>query len=165
MSALAHHALTERARPAAPDGASASWREEVGFASAVVARRARFFDLVVLGRSGRVIDVPYSDTIEQAILEAGRPVLIAPLGIGPAPCETIAIAWNDSASAARAVASAMPLLQQAKAVHVISAGKTGARPNEELAEYLAWHGITAASHSVAAVAGDTRKAEMAYPKS
>jgi len=158
MSAIAHHALPERARPAGPDGgvvgeASASWREEVGFASAVVARRARFFDLVVLGRSGRVIDAPYSDTIEQAILEAGRPVLIAPLRVGPPPCETVVIAWNDSASAARAVASAMPILRQAKAVHVISAGKAGARPNDELAEYLAWHGISAASHPAAPVAG------------
>jgi nucleotide-binding universal stress UspA family protein len=156
-AAIAHHSLPQRARPAAPTpGAtgdvSASWREELGFASAVVARRARFFDLVVLGRSGRVIDAPYSDTIEQTILEAGRPVLVAPLRVGPPPCATVVVAWNDSASAARAVASAMPFLQQAQEVHVVSVGKA-ARPNEELAEYFAWHGITAAWHPVAPVEG------------
>ena len=156
-AAIAHHSLPERARPAAPSdsaagGVSAAWREELGFASTVVARRARFFDLVVLGRSGRVIDAPYSDTIEQTILEAGRPVLIAPLRVGPPPCDTVIVAWNDSASAARAVASAMPFLQRARSVHVVSAGKA-ARPNDELAEYFAWHGIAAAVHPVTRVEG------------
>jgi len=154
-SAIAHHSLPQYAGPAAPKRgeATATWREELGFASAVVARRARFFDLVVLGRSGRVTDTPYSDAIEQTILEAGRPVLVAPLRVGPPPCDTIVVAWNDSASAARAVASAMPFLRQARAVHVISAGKPGARPSEELAEYFAWHGITAASHPVTPIEG------------
>jgi nucleotide-binding universal stress UspA family protein len=157
-AAIAHHSLPQCAGPTAPSGGaagdvSAAWREELGFASAVVARRARFFDLVVLGRSGRVTDTPYSDAIEQTILEAGRPVLIAPLRVGPPPCDTVVVAWNDSASAARAVASAMPFLRRAQAVHVISAGKAGARPNEELAEYFAWHGITATSHPVTPVEG------------
>ncbi len=157
-AAIARHSLPQRARPTAPSGgvagdASAAWREELGFASAVVARRARFFDLVVLGRSGRVTDTPYSDAIEQTILEAGRPVLIAPLRVGPPPCDTVVVAWNDSASAARAVASAMPFLRRAQEVHVVSAGKAGARPNEELAEYFAWHGITATSHPVTPVEG------------
>jgi nucleotide-binding universal stress UspA family protein len=156
-AAIAHHSMPQRGRPTAPKGGAASdvsaaWREEPGFASAVVARRARFFDLVVLGRSGRVVDAPYSDTIERTILDAGRPVLIAPLRVGLPPCDTVVVAWNDSASAARAVACAMPFLQRAQEVHVVSAGKA-ARPNEELAEYFAWHGITAASHPVTPVEG------------
>jgi hypothetical protein len=34
---------------------SACWREETGYGPILVARRARFFDLVVLGRSERVV--------------------------------------------------------------------------------------------------------------
>jgi nucleotide-binding universal stress UspA family protein len=149
-AALAHHGLPERAIPG--EGASASWREELGFASAVVSRRARYVDLVVLGRSGRVTDTPYTDTIERTILDAGRPVLVAPLRLGAPPCETVAIAWNDSPSAARAVAGAMPLLRRAKMAHVISAGPD-ARLHDALAAYLAWHGITAAAHPVAPAEG------------
>src|SRR5439155_12774140 len=89
---------------------------------------------------------------EQTILEAGRPVLIAPLRVGPPPCDTIVIAWNESASAARAVANAIPFLERAQTVHVVSAGKA-ASPNDELAEYFAWHGITVALHPVTPVEG------------
>ena len=102
---------------------------------------------------GRVVSVKKEPgAIEQTILEAGRPVLIAPLRVGPPPCDTVIVAWNDSASAARAVASAMPFLQRARSVHVVSAGKA-ARPNDELAEYFAWHGIAAAVHPVTRVEG------------
>src|ERR1700684_4540427 len=58
--------------------ASASWREETGHGPSVVARRARFFDLVVLGRSERVIDHYHTDAVEQVLVHAGRPVLLAP---------------------------------------------------------------------------------------
>lgn len=55
-AAISYHSLPERARPVGTDsavaGVSAAWREEMGFASTVVARRSRYFDLVVLGRSG-----------------------------------------------------------------------------------------------------------------
>src|SRR6516225_3079758 len=71
--------------------ASAAWRAETGFAPELVAARARFFDLVVLGRSERVVDKAYSDTIEQTLIHSGRPVLLAP---APPPAvigETIAL--------------------------------------------------------------------------
>jgi len=58
--------------------ASACWREEVGYAATVVSRRARFFDLVVLGRSERVVDQPHTDVVEQTLINSGRPVLVAP---------------------------------------------------------------------------------------
>ena len=59
-------------------GASAAWREETGYAPLAVSRRARFFDLVVLGRSDRIIDTPHSDTVEETLIQSGRPVLLAP---------------------------------------------------------------------------------------
>src|SRR5581483_4541149 len=40
--------------------ATAGWREETGYAGDLVPRRGRLFDLVVLGRSERVIDQPHT---------------------------------------------------------------------------------------------------------
>lgn len=58
---------------------SACWREETGHGATRVADRARFFDLLVLGRSDRVVDEPHSAAVEEALLASGRPVLIAPV--------------------------------------------------------------------------------------
>ena len=70
------HGLAVTGSPQAP--ATASFRAETGYAPILVARRARFFDLVVLGRSERVIDRPHTDTIEEVLVQSGRPVLLAP---------------------------------------------------------------------------------------
>ena len=70
------HGLSMTTAPGA--GLRRSWRVEVGYAPVLVARRARFFDLVVLGRSERVVDRPHTDTIEETLVTSGRPVLLAP---------------------------------------------------------------------------------------
>lgn len=129
---------------------SASWREEIGYSARAIANRARFFDLLVLGRSGRVIDQPHGDAIEQALLTSGRPVLIAPAEPPKVLGETIAIAWNDSPECAKALAAAMPLLVQARKVHVLSIGPTGAA---DLARHLSWYNIRASVDPVDAVKG------------
>jgi nucleotide-binding universal stress UspA family protein len=130
--------------------ASARWHEEEGYGAMKVADRARLFDLLVLGRSGRVTDEPYSDAIEEALLSSGRPVLVAPVEAPATLGETIALAWNNTAESAKAVAAAMPLLTQARQVHVLSVGKTGAAA---LAQHLAWYGVRAAAEDVFPVKG------------
>jgi hypothetical protein len=51
---LAHHKIALDEWPCPIHGrASASWREETGYAPELVARRARFFDLAVLRPRGR----------------------------------------------------------------------------------------------------------------
>jgi len=84
-AAASRHAIALQSEPPAPGGdpaqlhrTSACWREEEGYGAVKVADRARLFDLLVLGRSGRVTDEPYSDAVEEALLSSGRPVLVAP---------------------------------------------------------------------------------------
>ncbi len=131
----------------------ASWREETGNASALVARHGRFFDLVVLGRSDRVVHEPYSDTIEETLARSGRPVLLAPAeppsGIG----YVVAVAWNASPQAVRALAAALPFLKKANAVSLITAGDADAGGSRSIIDYLAWHGVTAERRNVAADSG------------
>jgi nucleotide-binding universal stress UspA family protein len=111
---------------------------------------SRYFDLVVMGQmEPKATEVP-DDLVEQVVLNCGRPVLVVPFAgqFGHA-CERIAIAWNASREATRAVHDALPLLANAKAVTVISlrnqhAGDEAAvanLPPVDILEHLAEYGI------------------------
>jgi nucleotide-binding universal stress UspA family protein len=158
-AAIARHELPLLQRPsglgqAASGSPSAAWREELDSADEAVARRARVSDLVVLGQSGRVTDQPHTDTLEKTLLKGGHPVLVAPTRPIAPLGEVIAVAWNGSVEAARAVSAALPFLAQAKEVNLLSAGDSGeTRATAELAEYLVWHGIASSSHAILPVTG------------
>jgi nucleotide-binding universal stress UspA family protein len=145
------HGLLHRAEPAA-EGASCSWRQEEGDAASLVAQRARFFDLVVLGRSERVGRAPHSDTIEETLGSSGRPVLVVPSVAPPALGRSIAVAWNGSDEAVRALAAALPVLGKAETVTAITAGDE--HDVADLLSYLAWHGVDAQHRHVPLRSGD-----------
>ena len=158
--AIAAHKLPLRAEPpVAKPGepaafeASAAWREETGYAGDLVARRARVFDLVVLGRSERVVDQPHTDVLEDTLLGCGRPVLLAPAEPPQEIGTTVAIAWNASAEAARAVAGALPFLRRAKSVRILTAGATDTADGTALAQALAWRGIASTMRHQSALPG------------
>src|SRR5262249_12491170 len=119
---------------------SGAWRQESGYAPLLVANRARFFDLVVLGRSERAIGQPYTDTIEQVLTNSGRPVLLAPADAPATVGNTITIAWNGSPESVRALSASLPFLTNAAAVWMITAGLNDREPISAI-EYLAWHDI------------------------
>ncbi|HZT51721.1 MAG TPA: universal stress protein [Stellaceae bacterium] len=141
--------LAETPRP----DASASWRAETGYAPVLVADRARFFDLAVLGRSERVVERPHTDTIEETLIASGRPVLIAPAKVPAEIGERIALGWNGSAEAVHVLAGSLPLLARARDVAVITVGDEAAASASGIIEHLAWHGVTARHRKAAPVAG------------
>ena len=131
------------------EGASAEWLDVTGREEEVVAGRGRLSDLVVLGRLSADNETPSPMTLNAALMESGRPLLLVP----PAASETIGrnvvIAWNGSAEAGRAVAAALPLLTRADRVTILSVSedeRLANAPAGELAAYLAWHGIAAGCH-------------------
>ena len=124
-------------------GASACWRQETGLDTRAVARRARLFDLVVLGRSSRAVRQASSLTVEHTLLEAGRPVLVVGAPALEKLGDAIALAWNDTAQASRALSAAMPLLKDASRTHILCFGD--ARMGE-LLQQLEWYGIRATGH-------------------
>ena len=88
--------------------------------------------------------------VERLLFESGRPVLMCPEVRADALGTTfnnIAIAWDHTAPAARAVGDALPLLKRAKSVRIVTAadrmtiaqGGSGAALQRHLAE----HGIDA----------------------
>lgn len=91
---------------------------EAGWA---LAMHGRFADLVLPGPPSVHTDVPVGlpGVAEYVMLEAGRPILLLPGLAAPAPECRVAIAWNGSRAAARAVADAMPWLARAAAVSVL----------------------------------------------
>jgi nucleotide-binding universal stress UspA family protein len=134
--------------PPPPHNVSAAWLEEMGREAELVVRHGRLADLIVVARPTQ--DTPAPVILEAALMDCGRPVLIAP----PEPMEKLdshaVVGWNASAEATRAVAAGMPFLLAAEAVTVLATvehGKPAAEPGD-LVEYLAWHGIAADARTV-----------------
>ena len=144
-AAIARHQILQSLAPSQQSpvkiGASAAWHDETGYAPALVSQRARFFDLIVLGRSERVVDQPHTDVIEQTLINSGRPVLLAPSTPPTNVGEAVAVGWNGSAEATRALAVSLPFLIGARIVSLITVGDKHQESAAALIEYLAWHGI------------------------
>jgi nucleotide-binding universal stress UspA family protein len=132
-----------------PGRPSVSWIEETGREDETVAHCARLADVVVIADRPAEPDAPPMGlTMEAALLVSGRPVLIVPPGGAKALGARVAVAWNGSVEASRAVAAAMPLLEGAEEVAVLALGE-GDEPRvaaERLVRYLAWHDIRACEH-------------------
>ncbi len=104
----------------------------------------RYASLVVIGRPGSDDENISPETVKAAIYECARPVVIAPPASKDGPIDTVAIAWNGSLQAARAVGFALPFLARARKVTVLV---SAADPEEVgtpfLQRNLERHGIAA----------------------
>ena len=125
---------------------SCTWLQDAPASDQFVGSHGRLVDLIVLGRPARDPNGPRMITLEAALFESGRPVLIAP----PGPCAdfgtNILIAWNRSTEQARTVGFAMPLLRRASRVIVLTVEGGAAVPGpsgEELSRYLHMSGVPA----------------------
>lgn len=118
----------------------------------LVAAQAHYADLVVMGQADPAH--PLFDKLatlpETVMMECGRPVLIVPAADGADTVgKRVLIAWNDTREAARAVGDALPLLQAAEAVTVLTVAPArdieGGRDRAalELVQHLARHDIRA----------------------
>ena len=130
-------------RPDKGPGVSMSWNSAVGREDEVVATRGRIYDIIAVGRPVKDAPLPSPITLEAALLDTGRPILVAPPEAGEGLGKSIAIAWEGSPEAARAIADAIPLLEKAETVTVLSAKAAQVAPidAEDLRRRLTWHGI------------------------
>jgi nucleotide-binding universal stress UspA family protein len=99
----------------------------------------RIFDVTVLGRPGRDPKGSRMATLEAALFESGRPVLIAPPSPRTQMGTNVLIAWNCSTEQARTVAFAMPILKRASRVVVLMVEGGAAVPGptgQQLCQYL-----------------------------
>jgi nucleotide-binding universal stress UspA family protein len=135
----------------AGEGPSAEWREESGRQNAVVGTLGRVFDLIIVERPAKLASLAEA-TLEDALFESGRPVMMAPPVAHSTIGERVLVAWNGSTETARTVAFAMPFLAHAASVQVVSVegGMTPGPSAEDLALNLTRHGIPAIGRHVVA---------------
>lgn len=115
-----------------------------------VCAHARYADLVILGQyEGQGPPERHPLPVAHSIvLRCGRPVLVIPPGSSACQITKIAIAWDGGREAVRAVHDALPFLNLAHTVDIITAvhpaaslDRTSAR---QLAQHLQHHGINIA---------------------
>jgi nucleotide-binding universal stress UspA family protein len=118
---------------------------DVAAAQAVLAARAA--DLIVVDQPSAMLDVK-GLVLEEALFRSGRPVLVAPAksSVGRA-VRHIAIAWDGSPHAARAVADALSFFQDITSADVVvvqgEKNLSKSLPGADLAQHLARKGIEA----------------------
>jgi len=122
-----------------------SWLKDAPSGHDFVGSYGRVFDVIVLARPGDEWQSPSMITLESALFESGRPVLIAPPTSPHALGSNILVAWNNSTEQARTMADAMPLLRLAKRITILTVeGATVAGPSgEQMARSLKMNGISA----------------------
>jgi len=122
-----------------------TWLDDSPSGHDFVGSYGRVFDMIVLARPGDEWQSPSMITLESALFESGRPVLIAPPASPRSLGTNILVAWNNSTEQARTMADAMPILRLAERITILTVeGATVAGPNgEQMARSLKLNGIAA----------------------
>jgi nucleotide-binding universal stress UspA family protein len=125
--------------------------ELVGETPNLMAEYARLRDLTI-------IPVPAADYVDQwyaetVVFQSGRPVLVVPETISAEfKLDAVAVAWDFSRTAARAISDAIPFLERAKAVRIACVTNEkpvgSSRTASELAVHLSRHGVSVAVDEV-----------------
>jgi nucleotide-binding universal stress UspA family protein len=141
---MAGHQLAERTGEAQAS-LSWAWLKDAPSGHDFVGSYGRVFDMIVLARPGDEWQSPSMITLESALFESGRPVLIAPPASPRSLGTNILVAWNNSTEQARTMADAMPLLRLAERITILTVeGATVAGPSgEQMARSLKLNGIAA----------------------
>jgi nucleotide-binding universal stress UspA family protein len=146
-SFMERHGVKQRADDGVPGPAAPSWAWLSSAPSGhdFVGSHGRVFDVIVLARPGEEWQSPSMVTLESALFESGRPVLIAPPNSPRSLATNVLIAWNRSTEQARTTAFAMPILRLAECITILTVeGSTVAGPSGvEMARSLKMNGITA----------------------
>lgn len=127
--------------------AHSRWLVARGHIAAALANAASWHDLLVLGARG---ESPWSSVagLGELVLGCELPCIVVPESISrKAALKTVAIAWNGSTEAIRAIHDALPILQRARRVVVLAGEQKEAYSAIDwsvpfsLERYLAGHGI------------------------
>ncbi|HUO89474.1 MAG TPA: universal stress protein [Rhizomicrobium sp.] len=138
---------------------TASFAEVLGNFADQVALAARLSDLVVFGALKEGDRPGLTEAFEATLIETGRPVLLSAHAAPVSFCKKIALAWNESVASAHAVTAALPFLQCAESVEILSVrrGNDETISSAEVKAYLKLRGIVATESIVEAgsrVVGD-----------
>lgn len=129
------------------------WRAAVGDPAATLAAEMRAADLAILGRGPSSADTFRVLDPAAAMLRLGRPTLLVPGGIDSLAARNVVIGWRDTRECRRAVADALPFLQEADSVRVVELCSLEEHQNarariDDVVHYLTRHQVKARSEVV-----------------
>lgn len=142
-------AMKEEFLAKAGEDRHAHWQGLVGNPTSLLALHARCADLIVIGTPKPQPQRNSQRTVDPGslILSAGRPVFVAGSNLADARIDKVVLAWKDTREARRAAADAMPFLEKAKEVLVVTIEKgdpTRARESAgDVVRFLMRHGVKA----------------------
>jgi nucleotide-binding universal stress UspA family protein len=119
----------------------ANWFEADGAIVQGISDRARYVDLVILGQyewqgPPEAHPLPVAHSV---VLRCGRPVLVVPAAWQYTALARVAIAWDGSREAVRAVHDALPLLHLALSVKIVTIIQPSAADDDRDANVLLTH--------------------------
>jgi len=123
------------------------WFEAQGDVAQGISEKARYADLVIVGQyewqgTPETHPLPIAHSV---VLRCGRPVLVVPAEVQPSALAKIAVAWDGSREAVRAVHDALPLLCLSHSVQIVTMVHPSIHNDEADAKSLSAH---LAHHSV-----------------
>ena len=142
-------------------GNSSEWRSDAAYPADFLATEARAADLLIVGRheKGVVFVQHQSLDIGDAVMKAGRPILVVPPRKTFLALNCVLIAWKDTAEARKAISAALPLLKRAQEVMIVEIvsddreREAAARRVADVVKWLKSHKVNA-SASAELSAGD-----------
>jgi nucleotide-binding universal stress UspA family protein len=130
---------------------SVHWRSAMEFPARFILQEARCADIIVSGgQSPAFSDAFALASPKDLVMQAGRPLLVAPDDANWLDLRRILVAWKDTAEARRAIADSLPLLRKAGDVtvaEILEQGGDRSAATVRVKDVIAWlsrHGVNAA---------------------
>jgi nucleotide-binding universal stress UspA family protein len=103
-------------------GADTEWRTIQDYPNRALVSTAHAADLIVVSPRSNRSDLQSADPAD-VMMAAGRPILVVPEGRSHLVGKSVAVAWKDTRECRRALSDALPFLERAEEVVVISVVK------------------------------------------
>jgi nucleotide-binding universal stress UspA family protein len=148
-------------------GLSFNWLNSTPSGYDFIGKYGRLFDVIVVPGRGEGGLTSRLSIVQQCLFQSGRPVLLAPPAAPNQIGQNILIAWNGSVEQARTTRFAIPLLQRAIRVTILTvdAGRLVVPSAEQIARSLQFHGIATEAVTIRAERRHTGEAILAFAKS
>jgi nucleotide-binding universal stress UspA family protein len=126
------------------------WRCAIDFPARYVLQESRCADIVVSGGQSDAFSDPFVvASPKDLVMQAGRPLFIAPDNVNWVDLRSVLVAWKDTPEARRAVAASLPMLRKAKDItvaEVVEPGESRSAAVSRVSDVVAWlsrHGVSA----------------------
>ena len=126
------------------------WRCAIDFPARYILQEARCADIIVSGGQSNALSDPFAlASPKDLVMQAGRPLFIAPDNVSWLDLRSVLMAWKDTPEARRAIAYSLPMLRKAKEVtvaEIVEAGDSRPAAVSRVRDVVAWlsrHGVSA----------------------